>query len=418
MNSTKFAPLLGSVCACTTFSSVIAVGLLLGFSVDARAEFDTVIETGPSSNRVDIFFLGDGYTAADLSAGTYSNHVQSYLNYIFADQVLTDPYHRYRNFFNVYQVNVESNESGADVPQHGITKDTALDASYRFDGVTDRLLYIDSAKAFGALDAAIVGSDKTDEVRFVTVNSAVYGGGGGSWAVYAGGNGSAREVALHESGHSFNSLADEYGGPGTFPSGGHIAAINVSTDPTGSDKWSRWLGYLDPTNSIVGAYEGARYFDNGLYRPTVDSKMRNLNRPFNAIGREKIILDIYDLVDPLDSFTSNISPLVDPLSLDVTTIDDDVISTQWFIDSFYDSAHDGLLSLDINALGLSLGDHTVQLRAYDPTGFDPINGWVRIETEKLEQFVDWNISITVPEPTSILLVVLGFVACGWQRRKR
>jgi len=142
---------------------------------------------------------------------------------------------------------------------------------------------------------------------------------------------------------------------------------------------SQWLGYNDPTGSVVGAYEGARYFDNGLYRPTASSKMRSLNKPFNAIGREKVILDIYSLVAPLDSFTSNATTLIDPLLLDVTTVDDNVIDTQWFIDNQHAPAFDGLTSLNIVGLGLGIGNHDVQLRAYDPTGFDLVNGWVRME---------------------------------------
>jgi len=400
----------------TIRSLAIAVGLLLGTSLVSLAALETVIDNGPSSNRVDIFFLGDGYTAADLAAGTYADHVQGYLDHMFSDTVTTDPYYRYRNFFNAFQVNVESNESGADVPQQGITKDTALDATYRADGVTDRLLYIDDFKANNVLRPVLAASGKKDDMRFVTVNSAIYGGGGGGYAVYAGANSNAHDVALHEAGHSFNRLADEYGGSANY-TGSEPFEVNVTADDTGA-KWSRWLGYNDPTGSVVGAYEGARYFDRGLYRPTRDSKMRSLNKPFNAISREKIILDIYDLVDPLDFFTSNATTLIDPSWLNVTTVDDNVFETQWFVDGFYKPAFDGWTSLDLDTLDLAQGDYTIQLRAYDPTGFDPLDGWVRMDTEKLEQFVDWNISITaVPEPSSCLLATIGFIVFGWQRRR-
>ena len=100
----------------------------------------TMINHGPSSNRVDIVFLGDGYTATDISNGTYVNHINSYVNYMFSPGLNQDPFNRYRNYFNVYRIDVVSNQSGADVPQQGISRDTALDATYRFDGVTDRLL--------------------------------------------------------------------------------------------------------------------------------------------------------------------------------------------------------------------------------------------------------------------------------------
>ncbi len=400
-----------AVCAKSISRFVLAAGMLLGTSAVSHAAFETVIDNGPSSNRVDIFFLGDGYTSADLAAGTYSGHVQNYTDYIFSANVRTDPYYRYRNFFNVHQVEVVSNESGADVPQHGIVKDTALDSTYQWDGETDRLLYINTHKANTALNSATAGSGINAEVQFVTVNSSVYGGGGGSWAVYAGANSNALEVALHESGHSFNRLADEYGGDATY-TGSEPSRINVTADPTG-DKWSHWLGYNDPTGSVVGAYEGARYHNLGLYRPTVNSKMRNLNRPFNAIGREKIILDIYDLVDPLDSFTDNSTTLLDPLTLDAETIDDSVIHLQWFIDGVYEPTFDDFTTIDISGLGFDVGDHEVELRAFDPTGFDPVDGWVRIETANLEQLVGWNISVSVPEPSAgAILLLAGVIASG------
>ncbi len=111
----------------------------------------TLVDNGPSSNRVDAVFLGDGYTAADITAGTYANHIGHYLNHMFADALNSDPFYRYRNYFNVYSIEVVSNESGADDPLQNDYRDTALDASYLYDGYTDRLLYIDSAKATEAL---------------------------------------------------------------------------------------------------------------------------------------------------------------------------------------------------------------------------------------------------------------------------
>lgn len=397
---------------------VAALALVLWAAPIARAAFDTVVATGPSSNRVDIFFLGDGYTAGDISAGTYATHVQNYVNYIFSNTVLTDPYTRYQSFFNIYRVNVVSNQSGADVPQMGIEKDTALDASYRWDGVTDRLLYIDNGKANGALSAAIAGSGKTADMRFVTVNESIYGGGGGSWAVYAGGNSSAREIALHESGHSFSKLADEYdyGGP-EFYTGPEPPEANVTIN-TASPKWALWLGYNDPTGSAVGLYEGAKYSKFGIYRPTAASKMQVLGVPFNAVSREKTILDIYDYVDPLDGYTNNAATLVDPVSLAAMPVDPNVIDTQWFIDGVHDAGFDGADTLDIASLGLTLGGHTIGLRAYDPTGFDPVNGWVRYHSEKLEQFVNWDVLVTVPEPSSVVLASCALVGLAlWARRR-
>ena len=378
--------------------------VLLSAGTRARAAFDILAEHGPSSNRVNTFFLGDGYTAADIAAGTYTNHVQGYVNYMFANSLNSDPFYRYRNFFNLYKVNVVSNQSGADEPQNGVVKDTAMDATYRYDGVTDRLLYVNDSKANALLNAAIAGSGKTVRMKFIAINDTIYGGGGGSYATFAGGNSSAREIALHENGHSFSNLADEYGGFTTPYTGSEPGEVNVTTDPTGA-KWARWKGYNDPTGSVVGAYNGGKYYNSGIYRPTQDSKMRTLGVPFNAIAREKIIQDIYRIVRPLDAYTANTNTLIDPASLDVTRVDNSVISTQWTIDGVLDPAADGLSSLSLAGLDLTPGHHAIAVRAYDPPGFDPVNGWVRSNTSLLEQSVAWSVSIT-PEPSSLLVVTL------------
>jgi len=387
-----------------TWSAAIITAAIIGLARQAQAAFDIIAQNGPSSNRVNTFFLGDGYTATDIANGTYTAQVQSYVNYMFANSVNSDPFYRYRNFFNLYKINVVSNQSGADEPQNGVYKDTALDATYRYDGVTDRLLYVNDSKTNNALLSAIAGSGIAPRMKFVTVNDSIYGGGGGSYAVYAGGNSSSREIALHENGHSFSGLADEYGGYTTPYTGGEPSEINVTKNPTGA-KWAQWIGYHDPTGSVVGAYNGGRYYDSGIYRPTADSKMRTLGVPFNAVDREKIIQDIYRIVRPLDTFTSNTATLMDPATLDVTRVDNSVINTQWFIDGTLDPAANNLSDLNIGGLTLPLGQHSISLRAYDPTGFDPVNGWVRTQTSLLEENVSWNVLVT-PEPATFSLFAL------------
>jgi hypothetical protein len=198
--------------------------------------------TGLSSNRVDMIFLGDGYTASQLDT-VYIDLVTSYLNYIFGGAALTDPFTRYQNFFNIYIVDVTSVQEGADHPTDGIYVDTALDASYLWDGVTERLLYISNSKANAILNPVLAGSDIGKERLYCVVNDTQYGGGG-LYGMFAGGNLFAHEVALHEIGHSFAHLADEYGGEGAYV-GGDPPLINVTTDPTGA-KWSDWLAMMIP----------------------------------------------------------------------------------------------------------------------------------------------------------------------------
>lgn len=364
----------------------------------AAAGWTTLVDNGPSRNRVDIVVLGDGYTQGDLAAGIYRQHVNSFLDHLFAASANAEPFHRYRNYFNVHLVEVVSSESGADVPPSGILRDTALDASYYGDGVTRRLLTIDGNKADVARNAALAGAGFAAEMQYVTVNGSIHGGSGGSYAVFAGGNASSSEIALHEVAHSFSNLADEYsyGLSTSHYDGPELPQANVTTDPTGA-KWAHWLNYDQPGIGIIGAYEGAKYHRTGIYRPSLDSKMRTLNQPFDAISREQIVLDIYDFVDPLDDWTDDTSPLIDPRELSATPVDSEVIQFEWFVDGT--RVPDANLStFDLADFGYNSGEHEVTLRAFDPTGFDPVNGWVRINQSMLEQYITWQVTLTAGEP--------------------
>src|SRR6185503_18363500 len=154
----------------------------------------TILNNGPSSNRLDFVFVGDGYVAAEL--GTYAIHVQSVLNYLLSQE----PFLTYRKFFNAHRVDVISNESGVDNdPVPGILKDTALDMGF-YCGGTERLLCVN------VTDALLFAAEApASEQVFAVANSVQYGGAGyitSDLATVSGGNGAATEVAVHEMGHS------------------------------------------------------------------------------------------------------------------------------------------------------------------------------------------------------------------------
>ncbi|MEO0661087.1 MAG: M64 family metallopeptidase, partial [Planctomycetota bacterium] len=267
---------------------------------DGGAPLSARTARGTVDNRLDLVFVGDGYTASEL--GTYQAHVDNVVAGLFG----TEPLGRYSELFAVHRVDVVSNESGVDNdPVQGIDRDTALNMSFWCNGI-ERLLCVSPGLAFQfALNAPGV-----DQI-VALANTTKYGGAGypsSSLATSSGANGSALEIVKHELGHSLGKLADEYtyGGPTTY-TGGEPTGRNVSTydaAPMASlgAKWADWLGASEPGfEGTVGTFEGAQYSVNGIYRPTNNSLMRNLGRPFNLVGAEQVIKQLYREVNPVDA---------------------------------------------------------------------------------------------------------------------
>src|SRR3990172_2840918 len=180
--------------------------LLFGWPQALLAEpVVTILNNGDPTNRVDLVVLGDGYTAGEMSK--YANDVQQFIQGLFAQ----DPFKEYQGFFNVHRVDVISNESGADHPELNppVFRDTAFDTTYDCAGI-QRLLCVNPSKVLTVVSNSLASSQR--DLLLVIVNDPAYGGSGGTPAV-ASTNPLAVELILHETGHSFGLLADEYGGP-------------------------------------------------------------------------------------------------------------------------------------------------------------------------------------------------------------
>jgi hypothetical protein len=336
------------------------------------AAVTTLLDNGPSSRRIDLVFVGDGYRAVDLPA--YAGQV---LNALFA-LLAQEPYATYSAFFNAHRVDVISNESGVDNdPTQGIYRDTAMDMAF-WCGGTERLLCVNLTKAFAYAAAA----PQADQV-FAVANSTKYGGAGytgSDLATFSGGNSSSTGVAIHELGHSQGNLADEYDyGAGTYYSGPEFAAPNVSIlNATGmaaaGTKWAPWLGAAGVGfDGPVSTYEGANYYLFGVYRPTYNSLMRSLGRPFNPPSVENLILEFYGTVHPIDTSGVVGGGPVGPSSVVYVNPVDPVghaLDIQWSVNGtpVSGATQESLLVAPlIGLLGLSPGDHALSVRVTDNT---------------------------------------------------
>ena len=385
--------------------------VLAGSSLSARAlgethEITTIISHGPPSNRVDVTFIGDGYTAAEIET-TYHQHAVNVIeDMTTAGEALydTEPYVTYANFFNFHRINLISSESGIDFPSEGIFVDTALDGTDSCEDWTIGLCQLDWAKTDAAIDPSLAAAGIGREWVWVTFNiDRVVGGGhylpGGPIAIYSGDGGRgpelAAEHAFHEGGHTFHGLADEYYLPPDATYGGPEpwqVNVTANNDPA-TIKWSRWLGYDDPNDDLspIGIYEGGMYNRWGVFRPTLNSRMWS-SASYCSIAREKIILDIYSLVRPLDGWTDNTQPLLNPEVLSVTLVDSGVIKVDWYVDGMLVVDNGGETFLPADYLPVA-GDFVVTARAYDDTD------WVRVEDRSsLEQDVSWEVQMA---PTDV-----------------
>ena len=288
---------------------LLLVAAIFGLAATgAEAEpVEVIRSSGPDENRINVAILGDGYTRGEL--GKYANDVERLLAGFFGDQPFAD----YAAYFNVRRVDVVSNESGADHPAQNVYRDTALGAYYDCADLP-RLICVDYDAVVDVLDRSLAVNAR--DIVMVLVNDDEYGGSGGFFSVASTHELSA-ELMLHEVGHSFGLLADEYGGGGpACDNTVEPPVVNVTRESTASSiKWSYWIEpgtrvpATDTMPGVVSAYEGAMYCDSGLYRPTFDSKMRSLSKPFEQVNTEQLIRRIYNLVSPIDAVSPTTTEL-------------------------------------------------------------------------------------------------------------
>lgn len=293
---------------------------------------ETVRTNGPSSNRVDLVIVGDGYQESQLAS--YAQRVESIVADMFTEQL----YGAYASYFNVHRVDVISSDSGVDHdPSFPIWRDTALNMGFWCNG-TERALCVDVSLAWAHAAAA----PDVDQILAIA-NSTKYGGVGyvgADVATTSSNNSLTVETVRHELGHTFAKLADEYFYDGDTYTGAEPAAPNVSIlnaqqMASANKKWARWLGlnYGPQWDGVVSAFEGGMYNDFGIFRPSENSKMRTLNRPFNLPSAEAFIIEVYKRVKPIDDATPPGENLPITTNFYVTPMQPSThsLSVQWYL---------------------------------------------------------------------------------------
>ncbi len=258
----------------------------------------TLRNNGPDGNRLNLVVMGDGYTADEMLK--FSRDTDLLLQGFFAQE----PFLTYAPYFNVRRVDVVSPQSGADHPERGQLRNTALGATFNCRNIPDRLCI--NPNAVTEVLSRSLTADLRDLV-IVLVNDPEPGYAAGFVAV-ASTHALMAEQALHAVGHTLGQLADEYEWDICFEDDTPSANVTRQADRS-LVKWAHWINADTPVPTagtapgVVGLYDFAVTCPPGLFRPTFDSKMRTLSRPFEQINTEQLTRRIYNFVSPIDSVT-------------------------------------------------------------------------------------------------------------------
>ena len=241
------------------------------------------------------------------------------------------------------------------------------------------------------------------DLVLLVVNDLEYGGSGGSIFITSL-NVDSPEIVVHESGHTFGGLTDEYADP--FPGYTPTEKPNATAETNRAlIKWNSWILPSTPlptpedvaNASLIGLFEGAQYQSNGWYRPKLDCKMRTLGVPFCEVCSEALVEAIYRTVRPIDSFspsTTNLaihdsSPVLFGIGpLQPTTHD---LYIQWLTDNVPVSGETNF-TFQLAPQTLGNGAHTIRAVLNDPTQLvrsDPAN--------RLRGTNTWSITISMDQ---------------------
>jgi len=298
---------------------------------------------GPSEDKVDLLIVGDGYTQADMKK--FEADARRLADHLFT----TSPFKERASDFNVWAIARPTSESGVSRPSTGAYKESPLGTRYDIFG-SERYVLTTDNRALREL-----AQYAPYEFIEILVNNDTYGGGGifGQFSTAAAGNDWANYLFVHEFGHHFAGLADEYyTSPVAYATGGERREpwepnATALHDPANL-KWNRFvkqgtplptpwpkdayetasrayqkeraalrannrpeaemsalftrdlqqssaLFSRDPHVHTVGAFEGANYEATGYYRPEMQCIMFDRSEKFCSVCAEAIttIIDLY-----------------------------------------------------------------------------------------------------------------------------
>lgn len=231
---------------------------------------------------IDVAILAEGYTLQEIQ--TFYEDADIACKSIFDHE----PFKSMKKRFNVVAVASPSTDSGVSVPRLNEWKHTVF-GSHFSTFYSDRYLTTSRVKA---IHDALAGIPY--EHIIILANTEEYGGGGiyNSYTLTTAHHPMFRPVVVHEFGHSFGGLADEYFYDNdvmtdTYPLDIEPWEQNISTQVDFAAKWKDMLSENTPVptpaevseNYPTGVYEGGGYSAKGIFRPAENCRMRTNEYP-------------------------------------------------------------------------------------------------------------------------------------------
>ena len=283
-------------------------------STDYSADGEvTTLQTASVGNGVDVVLMGDAYSDRMIADGTYAADMKAMMDAFFSEE----PYKSHKDYFNVYAVNVVSENEVYD--EYTSTALAGWFGEGTAVGGDD-----DTCFTYGLNAISDVRMDEA--LIIVAMNSEAYAGtcymyypsdgdysSGPAVAYFPVGSDSEQLAQLvhHEAGgHGFAKLADEY----SYEEYGEMSQQEITdqyrplepygwwknvdfTDDLQSVKWSHFLEDERYDGEGLGVFEGACTYWTGAWRPTENSIMRHNTGGFNAPSREAIYYRIHKLAN-------------------------------------------------------------------------------------------------------------------------
>jgi len=333
----------------------------------------TVINNaGPPKNRVNYVILADGYTSTTVNT-TLMTDVMNYTNMHYSEP-FGQPYLRYKNFVNICLFKTVS-------PNDGVSQTGAADPNHPtifncYGDDTSRLATCDTRTAMTQLTNNTPAGMNVSW-HSIVLNNNRWWNTGSVWMLWSGSNKDGPKGGMHEGGHGFHQLADEYGGTNSGCTTEYSEVNSTANNTTTAGKWDMWLGFnaTDSTGmqmaTNTGFSQGSRYCNAGQYRPSDNSLMNSLfgtnkNTSWNAVSREQVVMTIWRYVVPIDSTNPPAGAVTNPGVLTVNVIDPAVINVDWTVDGT--TTTNGGTTFDTSKL--AAGAHTISAKAYDNAGMD------------------------------------------------